>query len=109
MKRSRKTHDSNPTADPVRTAILITRVSSPNQAENDEGSLKNQLQRLRAYMNYRRASGEDWREATVIELRAISGKDSVRSPEFQPVFEQVRYGLVNTVLCTAQGNRISAE
>jgi site-specific DNA recombinase len=52
-------------------------------------------------MNYRRASGEDWREVTVVELRAISGKDSVRSPEFQPVFEQVRSGLVNTVLCPA--------
>jgi DNA invertase Pin-like site-specific DNA recombinase len=85
----------------VRTALLITRVSTTRQAENDEGSLKNQSQRLRGFLDYRRTYDEDWREAGVIELRGISGKDSVRSPEFQPVFEMIRTGQANTVVCPA--------
>ncbi|MDA1129734.1 MAG: recombinase family protein [Chloroflexi bacterium] len=85
----------------IRTTLLVTRVSTPRQAANDEGSLKNQLQRLRSYMEYRNSSSEDWREVKHIELRAISGKDSIRSEEFQPLYEEVRMGRVNTVLCPA--------
>ena len=101
MKTAKKHNGTRPHSNEPRTALLITRVSTVRQAENDEGSLKNQLQRLRGYMDYRRTCGEDWREVSVIELRAISGKDAVRSPEFQPVFEQVREGRANTVLCPA--------
>ena len=78
---------------------MITRVSTSRQADNDEGSLKNQLQRLRGYMEYRISCSEEWREVIHIELRAISGNDSVRSQEFQPLYEEVRAGRVNTVLC----------
>ena len=99
MKTIKKHKGTHPLSNEPRTALLITRVSTARQAENDEGSLKNQLQRLRGYMEFKRTCGEDWREVSVIELRAISGKDSVRSPEFQPVFEQVREGRANTVLC----------
>ncbi len=98
MKNSKK-HGAISLADGIRNALLITRVSTHRQADNDEGSLKNQLQRLRAYMEYKRASGEEWREVDVIELRAISGKDAVRSPKFQPVFEKIRVGQANAVLC----------
>ncbi|MFQ6028916.1 MAG: recombinase family protein [Dehalococcoidia bacterium] len=85
----------------VRNTVLVTRVSTPRQAENDEGSLKNQLQRLRGYLDYRRSCNEVWREIAHVELRAISGKDSIRSLEFQTVFELVRTNRVNTVLCPA--------
>ena len=101
MKKSKPPISRKPRPEHIRNALLITRVSTLRQADNDEGSLKNQLQRLRGYMEYRRTCGEDWREVGLIELKGISGKDSVRSLEFQPVFEQVREGQANTVLCPA--------
>ena len=99
MKTIKNHYGTCPLPNDPRTVLLITRVSTLRQAENDEGSLKNQTQRVRGYMDYRKTCGEDWREVSVIELRAISGKDAVRSPEFQPVFDQVREGRANTVLC----------
>lgn len=93
-KTNRKTSPEIP-----RNTVLITRVSTSRQADKDEGSLKNQLQRLRGYIKYRRTCGEEWREVIHIELRAISGKDSVRSQEFRILYEEIRAGRVNTVLC----------
>ena len=81
---------------------LVVRVSTDRQAMTEEGSLKNQLQRLRQHIDYKTtACGEEWREAEVYELRAVSGKDSLRSPEFQRLFADIRSGRVNTILCTA--------
>jgi site-specific DNA recombinase len=81
---------------------LVVRVSTKRQAANDEGSLRNQLQRLRAHIEYKHtACGEDWREATRYVLKAVSGRDSYRSAEFAQLFEDIRTGKVNTVLCTA--------
>ena len=66
---------------------LVVRVSTDRQAMNPEGSLKNQLQRLRAHIEYKVvASGEDWQESAVYELRAVSGKNSMRSQEFEQLF-----------------------
>lgn len=80
----------------------MTRVSTDRQAMTEEGSLKNQLQRLRQHIEYKRAvAGEEWVEAEVYELRAVSGKDSLRSPEFDRLFADIRSGRVNTVICTA--------
>ena len=101
MKNAKRPNSGKPDSNVTRNVLLITRVSTLRQAENDEGSLKNQLQRLQSYIDYKRASGEDWREVAHIELRGISGKNSVSSPEFQPVFEKVRIGQVNTVICPA--------
>ena len=101
MKKSKKPTGRKPSSNAVRNVLLINRVSTLRQAENDEGSLKNQLQRLRGYMEYHRTCDEDWREVAHVELRGISGKNSVRSLEFQPVFELARLGQVNTVLCPA--------
>jgi site-specific DNA recombinase len=87
---------------PVRRAGLVVRVSTDRQAMTEEGSLKNQLQRLRQHIEYKTtACGEEWRQAEVYELRAVSGKDSLRSPEFQRLFADIRSGRVNTILCTA--------
>jgi len=78
------------------------RVSTDRQARNEEGSLKNQVQRLRQHIEYKVAScGEMWTEAGVYELKGISGKNSMRSQEFERLFADVRAGRVNTILCTA--------
>ena len=85
-----------------RRAGLIVRVSTDIQAANPEGSLTTQLQRLRQHVAYKRDTiGEPWEEAAVYELRGVSGKDSVRSPEFQRLFEDINAGRVNTIVCTA--------
>ena len=80
----------------------MTRVSLDEQARNPEGSLVNQLQRLRSHIQYKNATlGEEWSEANHYELRGISGKNSVRSPEFQPLFDDVSAGKIDVVLATA--------
>ena len=86
----------------VRRVGLVVRVSTDIQASNPEGSLVTQLQRLRQQVAYKRDTvGEPWEEAAVYELRGVSGKDSVRSPEFQRLFEDIETGRVNTIICTA--------
>jgi site-specific DNA recombinase len=86
----------------MRRAGLVVRVSTDRQAITEEGSLKNQLQRLRQHIEYKTvACEEEWAEAEVYELKAISGKDSLRSAEFDRLFADIRSGRVNTVLCTA--------
>ena len=37
---------------PVKRVALVMRVSTDRQARNDEGSLKNQIQRLRQHIDY---------------------------------------------------------
>ena len=87
---------------PIRHVGLVVRVSTDRQAASEEGSLKNQLQRLRQHVEYKRSvAGEEWIEAAVYELRAVSGKNSLRSVEFERLFADVRAGRVNTILCTA--------
>ncbi len=94
MKKSKK-HGALFPADGIRTVILITHVSTHRQAENDVGSLKNQLQRLRAYMEYKRASGEDWPRwvpAEEGELVLMAGGSSIAvggSAQHQQVLEGV--------------------
>ena len=86
----------------AKLVALVTRVSTQRQADNDEGSLKTQLQRIRKHIEYKAAtSGEDWLETGVYELRAVSGKDSMRSEEYAELFAAIRAGRVNTILCTA--------
>ena len=86
----------------VKLCGLVMRVSTKRQAANDEGSLTNQQQRLRAHIEYKRAAcGEDWQDSAQYVLKAISGKDSFRSQEFAQLFEDIRAGKVNTIVCTA--------
>ncbi len=81
---------------------LLTRVSTARQAMTEEGSLKNQIQRLRAHVEYKVAvCGEPWTEAAVYELKAVSGKDALRSADMQRLFSDIASGRINTVACTA--------
>jgi site-specific DNA recombinase len=80
---------------------LVIRVSTERQAKNEEGSLKNQLQRLQAHIGYKNSMGdEQWVEVAQYVLRGISGKDSVRSKEFAKLFDDIGRGKVNTILFT---------
>jgi len=86
----------------MKRVALVLRVSTDRQAQNDEGSLKNQLQRLRQHIEYKSVTcGEQWAEAGLYELKGVSGKNSMRSREFERLFSDIRAGRVNTVLCTA--------
>jgi site-specific DNA recombinase len=81
---------------------FVIRVSTDKQAANEEGSLKNQLQRLLAHIEYKNgACGENWVETEKYMLKAVSGKDSVGSREFATLFADIRSGKINTVVCTA--------
>jgi site-specific DNA recombinase len=81
---------------------LVTRVSTDRQASNPEGSLKTQLQRLRAHLDYKNATDEeDWVEVGVYELKGISGKVSMGTEEYAQIFADIRAGRVNTILCAA--------
>lgn len=86
----------------MRNCALVVRVSTDQQARNPEGSLANQLQRLRGHIDYKRtACGEEWQESETYILKAVSGKDSLRSPEFARLFVDIKAGRINTILCTA--------
>ncbi len=86
---------------PERRAALVVRVSTDMQTRNEEGSLKTQLQRLRQHVEYKIGIGEAWAEIEVYELKAISGKDSMLSPEIQRLMADIASGRVNTVMFTA--------
>lgn len=91
---------THPTA--VRACALITRVSTFGQAQNPEGSLTNQLQRLRARLEFEnRAGDERWIEKEIVELKGVSGSKSVNSVEFADLLRAVRAGSVNTVVFTS--------
>ena len=81
---------------------FVIRVSTDRQAKNPEGSLKNQLQILRSHIDYKNTAGsEKWFEVEKYVLKAVSGKDSLRSKEFERLFNDIRLGKINTVICTA--------
>src|ERR1039458_4214675 len=84
---------------PVRKCALLTRVSTTMQSRVAEGSLKNQLERLRAHIAYRNSNyDERWVEIDTYEMKAVSGKDALRSKEFQRLFEDIRLKRVNVIL-----------
>lgn len=81
---------------------FVIRVSTDIQARNPEGSLTNQLQRLKAHVEYKNvACREDWMETEKYILKGVSGKNSFKSPEFARLFNDIKLGKINTVLCTA--------
>ena len=97
----RARNGAEPAAEERRVGLL-TRVSTERQAMTEEGSLKNQLQRLRAHVEYKvDVCGEAWTEAAVYELKAVSGKDALRSADMQRLFSDIVSGRINTVACTA--------
>jgi len=78
---------------------LYVRVSTEEQAENPEGSIKSQEQRLRQQIQFRNAEGIFGEVADVFIDRAKSGKDTNR-PELQRLLQAVRRREVTIVMVT---------
>lgn len=85
---------------PEKRCGLVVRVSTDRQAQNDEGSLVTQKQRLRERIESKRKQGDDWREAEIYELRAVSGSTSLNNPEMHRLRADIQAGRVNVVLAT---------
>jgi len=86
----------------ARVIYRVLPVSTDGQAKNPEGSLTNQLQRLRGHIDYKtKTCGEDWVETEEYILAGVSGKKSFQSKQFQQLFADIEAGKVNTILCTA--------
>jgi site-specific DNA recombinase len=88
----------NPKSDPHRIALYV-RVSTEEQAENPEGSIRNQEDRLRAAVALRNMEGPFGEIVEVFIDRARSGKDTNR-PELQRMLAAIRRKEVTLVLVT---------
>ena len=78
---------------------LYVRVSTEEQAENPEGSIKSQEQRLRQQIQFRNAEGNFGEVAGVFIDRAKSGKDTNR-PELQRLLQAIRMREITLVMVT---------
>jgi site-specific DNA recombinase len=93
----RKIATSKKTSD-YRIGIYI-RVSTEEQAENPEGSIRNQEQRLRDYVRQRSLDGPYGEVTEIYCDPGISAKDMKR-PALQRMLNHVRSGEINLVLVT---------
>jgi DNA invertase Pin-like site-specific DNA recombinase len=75
------------------------RVSTEEQAENPEGSIKNQEERLKATVQYKNQEGLFGECVAVYTDRARSGKDTNR-PELQRLLQAIRRKEVTLVMVT---------
>ncbi len=76
------------------------RVSSEEQAENPEGSIRNQEQRLRATVELKNNLEGDFGEVAGVFIdRAKSGKDTNR-PELQRLLNAIRRKEINLVMAS---------
>lgn len=78
---------------------LYIRVSTEEQAENPEGSIKNQEQRLREAVNYRNRHSSFGSIVEVYIDAGISAKDMNR-PQLQEMLKSIKRGEINLVMVT---------
>ena len=78
---------------------LYVRVSTEEQASNEEGSIKNQEQRLRQQVELKNQDGFFGDVERVFIDRAKSGKDTNR-PELQRMLRAIRSGDIDFVMAT---------
>jgi site-specific DNA recombinase len=79
---------------------LYARVSTEEQAENPEGSIKNQEQRLREYVKFRNADGGAFGEVVEVFIDpGISAKDMKR-PALQRLLGRIRERQIDLVMVT---------
>ncbi len=78
---------------------LYIRVSTEEQAENPEGSIKNQEERLRSHVRYKIQNGLYGEIIDSYIDRARSGKDTNR-PELQRLLRDIRERKINLVMVT---------
>lgn len=79
---------------------LYIRVSSEKQASIEEGSLKNQEEQLRRYVQMKNIDGERW---TVVDTYIDGGKSAkdTNRPEYQRLQRDTHDGKVDTVIVCA--------
>ncbi|MCB9085779.1 MAG: recombinase family protein [Bdellovibrionaceae bacterium] len=75
------------------------RVSTEEQAQNIEGSIRNQEERLKSHVEFKNSHGHFGEIKEVFIDRARSGKDTNR-PELQKLLEAIRQGEINFVMAT---------
>ena len=78
---------------------LYVRVSTEEQAENPEGSIRNQEERLRQTVRHQQESGKSCEIAGVFVDAGISAKNMNR-PELQKLLKAIRQGDVNMIMVT---------
>ena len=78
---------------------LYLRVSTDQQADVKEGSLKSQKVRLEALVKSKSTAREKWKVTRIYTEEGYSAKDLNR-PQIQMLIEDIRQGKVNVVLCT---------
>lgn len=78
---------------------LYVRVSTEEQAENPEGSIRNQEERLRQTVRYQQEMGRSYEIAGVFVDAGLSAKDMNR-PALQRLLKAVEQGDVNLVIVT---------
>ncbi len=83
---------------PYKIALYI-RVSTEEQAESPEGSIKNQEERLRRTVRDKIEDGSDAEIVGVFIDAGLSGKDTNR-PQLQKMLARIRRGEINLVMVT---------
>jgi len=78
---------------------IYVRVSTEEQAENPEGSIRNQEERLRQTVRYQQDMGKSCEVGGVFIDAGLSAKDMNR-PALQRLLKAVREGQVNQVMVT---------
>ncbi len=81
---------------------LVIRVSTEDQANVEEGSMKTQPERLEEFIKRKNEiSDEKWQEVKRYPLEGISGKVSLSDKgKLAPLFQDIKSGIVNTVITT---------
>jgi site-specific DNA recombinase len=84
---------------PRHKIALYIRVSTEEQASNEEGSIKSQEQRLRNHVAFKNSEGDFGEVVQIYVDRARSGKDTNR-PELQRLLSSIKKGEITMVLVT---------
>ncbi len=105
ISKKEKKENSGTSEFPHRIGLYI-RVSTEEQAENPEGSIRSQEQRLRNHIDLLRNSGSLFGEVAAVYVdRARSGKDTNR-PELQKMLAAIRRKEV-TLIMVSELSRLS--
>ncbi len=81
---------------------LYIRVSTLRQADVKEGSLANQEHLLRHHVEYKNnLHGDSWEAVELYREEGRSGKNMTERPEFLRMMEDVKAGIINTVMVSA--------
>jgi len=96
-RKKNKKNTENETRSGLRRIGLYIRVSTEEQAENPEGSIRNQEERLRAAVALKNLEAPFGEVTEVFLDRARSGKDTNR-PELQRMLGMIRRGEITLVL-----------